>query len=81
MTSPPDIQQVLGEEVRERRKALGLSQESLAAAADLHVNYLSLIERGINNPTLTKIHSLATALGIKASDLLRATERRLERSI
>ena len=77
MASPPDIQRAFGEEVRERRKALGLSQESLAAAAELHVNYLSLIERGINNPTLTKIASLAKALGMKPSEFIRAVELRL----
>ena len=51
-----------GESVRRRRKALGLSQEDLAAKSGMHPTYLSGIENGARNPTLKTICALASAL-------------------
>ena len=65
-----------GNVLRERRTAAGLSQEQLAEAADLHRNYVGLVERGKNSPSLAAIEGLATALGLQPSDLLREAERR-----
>lgn len=65
-----------GEIVRERRQAAGLSQEQLAEAAELHRNYIGLVERGGNNASLRAIDSLARALGARASDLVIDAERR-----
>ncbi len=66
-----------GHVLRERRIAAGLSQEQLAEAADLHRNYVGLVERGKNSPSLAAIASLAAALRIQASELLREAERRV----
>jgi transcriptional regulator with XRE-family HTH domain len=59
-----------GERVRERRKALGWSQEMLAEEAGLDRTYIGRCEAGKQNATLKTIYSLAEALGIEATDLL-----------
>ncbi len=63
--------------VRTRREALGLSQEKLGFEADLHRTYVSEVERGVRNPTVTSIFKLARALGTKPSSLFRAAEKTL----
>ena len=57
-----------------------LSQERLAEAAGLDRTYISLLERGLRQPTLETVLRLAEALGTSAATLVRATEHRLARS-
>ena len=59
-----------GQNVRALRKEKGLSQESLAALADIDRSYMGHIERGEKNITLTKIYQIADALAVKPSCLL-----------
>jgi len=72
----PLLEQSFGTVVRELRTAAGLSQERLAERADLHRNYVGLIERGLNSPTLAAVSALAGALGLLPSELVRLTEER-----
>ncbi len=58
-----------GRNVRQFREALGLSQESLAAAARLDRSYVGGIERGERNPSLSAIINLALALGVAPARL------------
>jgi len=62
--------QVFGDIVRKRRMELGVSQESLAHVAGLHRTYISMLERGIRNPSLTVLLQLADALHTRASELI-----------
>ena len=64
--------------LRELRVKSGLSQESLGFAADLQRNYISLIELGHNQPTITTIFKLAGALNIKPSELMILVENELK---
>ena len=59
-----------GKRVRALREAQGHSQESFADVVEIHRTYIGGIERGERNPTLTMIHRIAKALGVKASELL-----------
>ena len=68
MESDPRTQ--LGQTVRKRRKALGLSQEGLAEKADLHWTYIGGIERGERNVSLLNIVKVARALGLTPARLL-----------
>ncbi|MFN4091444.1 MAG: helix-turn-helix domain-containing protein [Brevundimonas sp.] len=52
------------------REAKGLSQEELAFQADMHRTYVSGIERGKRNPTVTVLERLARPLGVQAGELL-----------
>jgi len=64
------MQLKFGERLRERREAIGLSQEGLAARAGLHRTYIGSIERGERNISLRNIFLLAKALHCKPSELL-----------
>ncbi|UQI38953.1 helix-turn-helix domain-containing protein [Vreelandella venusta] len=58
-----------GQRVRALRKEKGLSQEALAALADIDRSYMGHIERGEKNITLTKIYQIAEALEIQIAHL------------
>ena len=64
------IHEKLGQEIRERRLAIGISQEELASAAGLHRTYIGSIERGERNVSLQNIVAIARALSASPSDLL-----------
>jgi transcriptional regulator with XRE-family HTH domain len=59
-----------GKKVREERLNQNLSQERLAELAKVHRTYVGMIERGEKNITQVNNYKIATALKIKASDLL-----------
>jgi len=65
----PRIRRVLARNVRRLRLARGLTQEALAADADLHQGLISEIENEAANPELDTIGRLATALGARPRDL------------
>jgi transcriptional regulator with XRE-family HTH domain len=69
---PPNI--AFGIVLRDLRLQSGLSQEALGFAADLQRNYISLMELGRNQPTITTIFKLAKALNIKPSKLIDLVE-------
>lgn len=65
-----DIRARLGRNVRRLREAKGWSQEDYADRAGIHRTYVSDIERGRRNPTITVVEKLAAPLGVKAGGLL-----------
>ena len=65
-----DIRKRLGRNVRRLRLDKGLSQEEYAFEAGIHRTYVSDIERGARNPTLTIIGKLAKPFGIAPGRLL-----------
>ena len=66
--------EAFGKVLRALRAERGLSQEALALEAGIQRNYVSLIERGINQPTITIISKLATALEVQPSQLIELVE-------
>lgn len=65
-----DIRRQLRRNVRRLREARGWSQEELGFESDLHRTYISGIERGVRNPTVTIVARLARALGVAPAQLL-----------
>ena len=65
-----DIQARLGKNLRRLRKEKELSQEAFAFEAKIHRTYVSDLERGARNPTISVVQKLAVALGVKAGQLL-----------
>ena len=59
-----------GNKVRQLRKEKGLSQEDLAAKADLHRTYIGMIKRAEKNITLLNIEKIAKALDVVIADLM-----------
>jgi transcriptional regulator with XRE-family HTH domain len=64
----------LGRALRRLRRKRRLTIETLAHAANVHPTYLSAIERGIRNPSWTKVCALTDALGTSIAVLARNTE-------
>ena len=70
--TPPNI--ALGLVLRKLRIELKLTQEELSLEADLQRNYISLMELGQNQPTVTTIFKLAYALKLKPSVFIKLVE-------
>jgi transcriptional regulator with XRE-family HTH domain len=66
-----DPRKPLGHAIKRRRLKLGLTQEQLAEAADLHCTYISGIERGVRNVSIVNLFQIATALKVRVRDLVR----------
>ena len=54
----------VGPRIRDLRTKKGLSLRALAQLSGLSTNAISLIERGDNSPTVSSLHSLASALNV-----------------
>lgn len=65
-----EIRKRFGTKLRSLREQHGWSQEEFADRAGMHRTYVSSIERGIRNPTLSVLERLAKALGISMAELL-----------
>lgn len=53
-----------GQRVRNQRLKLGISQEELAARANVHRTYIGMIERAEKNITLENIEKICKALNM-----------------
>ena len=65
-----DICTRLGRNVRRLREEKGWSQEDYADRAGIHRTYVSDIERGKRNPTVTVVEKLAKPLDVEPGRLL-----------
>ena len=73
---PPraEPQAALGQAVKRLREERGLTQEAVAHAAGVHATWVSRLEGGNLNPSWGMVERVATALGMKVSDLAKAAE-------
>jgi transcriptional regulator with XRE-family HTH domain len=71
-----NIQLLFGQNVRLTREKNGWSQDRLSEESDLHRTYISGIERGVRNPTITIVQKLAQALGVSVADLFKDQEKK-----
>ena len=69
----------VGRRVRDLRRQLQISQEELAARADLHRNYVGSVERGEREIGITAIGQLARALGMSLADFFAPFQQRSRR--
>ena len=67
-----------GKILQTKRQEAGLSQEQLAQQCNLDRTYISLLERGLRQPTITSLFNISKVLGIKASELLKLLEDQYE---
>lgn len=65
------IRKHFGEKVRLLRKKKGFSQEELALEAGMDLTSINEIEKGHRSPKLVTVYTIARALKITASDLLK----------
>lgn len=66
----PDGLALMGEFIRAQRKMMELSQRELAKLTQLSDPYVSQIERGMHEPSIRVLRSLADALNVRAETLL-----------
>lgn len=62
METPSWPNTVFGEQLRQIRRAAGITQEELAFRVGLDRTYISLLERGIKSPTLNTFFRLCKVL-------------------
>lgn len=67
---PSDIKQQLGKRIRALRKSAGWSQVEMADLLAINRGYLSELETGKRDPSLTVLKTLADGLSISLSKLL-----------
>lgn len=64
-----DIQKLAGLNIKKYRQAANVSQEELAARIGADQAYVSRLEAGQLNPTITTVQQVATALGVEIKSL------------
>ncbi len=67
----------IGQAARERRKALGLSQEAFADLIGMHRTYFGAVERGEKNLQLSTLQRVAAGLDVPLSRLIESAETAL----
>lgn len=65
-----DVRQRLAANLRRLRTEQGWSQEDYADRAGIHRTYVSDLERGARNPTITVVEKLAVPFAVTASDMI-----------
>lgn len=64
--------------LRKLRKSARLSQEQLGLESGVQRNFISLVETGQNQPTITTIFKLTGALNVKASKIVSETVKLID---
>jgi len=68
---------LFGKVLRKLREAKKLSQEKLAELCDLDRTYISLLERGLRQPTISTLFKIADALDLPPSELVKKVEEEI----
>ena len=64
-----DLRKKFGKRLQTLRRQAGLTQEQLAEASEVSVDFISLVERGINAPSFDSLEKIAKALGVSYQEL------------
>jgi len=70
------LQRKLGQRIAALRKARKLTQEQLAEALDCSVEFISLVERGVNAPSVAGLEKFAKVLKVEVKELFTFEEKR-----
>jgi transcriptional regulator with XRE-family HTH domain len=63
-----NARELVARNIRRLRVVRDISAEVLAADAEIDRAYMSLIERGLGNPTVDMLEKLATVLGVELGE-------------
>lgn len=64
-----DLRKKFGKRLQTLRRQAGLTQEQLAEVTEISVDFLSLVERGVNAPSFENLEKLARALELPVREL------------
>ena len=70
------LQKRLGQRIAELRRAKKLTQEQFAETIGLSVEFVSLVERGVNAPAVAGLEKFAQALDVEVRDLFTFEEKK-----
>ncbi|OAS18915.1 hypothetical protein A8708_32165 [Paenibacillus oryzisoli] len=73
------IKTIMGKIIKARRIKQGLSQEDLAGICEVDRSYISQLERGLNEPSVSKLFELCEGLNMKPSDFIKLVEIEYEK--
>lgn len=73
-------EKLVGEKIRDARKAAGLTQWQLANKIFVSESYIALIESGKRNPSTNVLTKIAEALGLTTDHIIFATASRSDDS-
>lgn len=73
------LQKKLGRRIAKLRKATRLTQVQLAKEVGLSVGFISLVERGVNAPSIARLEDFARALKVEVVDLFTFPGRKPKR--
>lgn len=65
----PDVQKLVGRNIRRLRAARGFTQDAFADRAGLNRSHMGEIERGESNMTIQTLKIIADTLKVKISEL------------
>jgi transcriptional regulator with XRE-family HTH domain len=74
-TKATDIGKIFGKVLQRHRLQRDISQEELAFQAGVDRTFVSRLERGIRQPTITTLINIGQALGISAANLVQEAEK------
>jgi len=69
------IRKIFGTNLRRLRLQKGMTQEALEHASGFDRVYISGIERGVRNPSITAVETLAIALEVEVAELFRTPDQ------
>lgn len=75
------IESIIGKVIKSQRIKLQINQEELAFRSNTERTYISMIERGLSQPTIGKMFDIAKALKIKPSDFIRMVELEYDKTL
>lgn len=75
------LYRLLGKRIAYFRRKAGLTQEQLAEKTDYSVDFIGLVERGINAPTVARLADVADAVGVEVWELFKPGEAPSGKSI
>ena len=66
-----ELRRIVAQNLRRLRQDRGLTQEELAGQAGLNRNYVGMVEREENSPTVDTLEDLAKVLKIEPDEFLK----------
>ena len=70
-----EIKRILGTVLKEIREKQNITQARLAEICDLDVDYISKIERGVRQPSLSTLFDMADALNTPMAKIMENVDR------
>lgn len=77
----PALLRAFAAELKARRLALGLSQDRLALAAEVHRTFVAKLEVASTMPSLSSLFRIAEGLDIEPAELVSAISKRYRKEL